>query len=169
MTPLSLLIASIAVAGGACLQSSVGFGLNLVAAPVLIAIDRRLVPGPAALLSLVLTILVAHRERDAIDLRGVGWALVGRIPGTVLGALTVAVLSERGLGIAFSVLLLVAVALSASGYALPRTARTLVGVGLLSGFMGTARHVEISVASAQSRTARCYERDVLRIDGVPAP
>ena len=141
MTPLPLLIASIAVAGGACLQSSVGFGLNLVAAPVLIAIDRRLVPGPAALLSLVLTILVAHPAARELLVPLVGWALVGRIPGTVLGALTVAVLSERGLGIAFSVLLLVAVALSASGYALPRTAPTLVGVGLLSGFMGTTTSV----------------------------
>ena len=141
MTPSQLGVASLAVAVGACLQSSVGFGLNLVAAPVLIAVDHRLVPGPAALLSLVLTILVAHREREAIDVRGVGWALLGRVPGTVLGALTVAVLSERGLDVGFSLLLLVAVALSASGYALPRTPPTLVGVGALSGFMGTTTSI----------------------------
>jgi len=142
MTPSQLVVASLTVAAGACLQSSVGFGLNLVAAPVLIAVDHRLVPGPAALLSLVLTILVAHREREAIDVRGVGWALVGRVPGTVLGALTVAALSERGLDIGFAVLLLVAVALSASGYALPRTPPTPVGVRALSGFMGTTTSID---------------------------
>src|SRR2546428_838004 len=38
-------------------------------------------------------------------------------------------------------LLVASVALSASGYALPRTPPTLVGVGLLSGFMGTTTSV----------------------------
>lgn len=134
-------LASVAVAVGACIQGSVGFGLNLIAAPVLIAIDPVFVPGPAAFLSLVLTILVAHREREAIDVRGVGWALVGRVPGTVAGALAVASLNERGLGIVFSLLLLVAAAMSAVGYRLRPTPRTLVGVGLVSGFMGTTTSI----------------------------
>lgn len=141
MDALDLALASLAVGVGAAIQGSVGFGLNLVAAPALLAIDTRLVPGPAAFLSLALTLLIVQREREAADLRGVGWALAGRLPGTVAGAVAVALLSERQLGTAFAAILLLAVAMTASGWRLRPTPAALVVAGVLSGFMGTTTSI----------------------------
>jgi len=106
MTGPEFAVAATAVAVGACLQGAVGFGLNLVSAPVLVAIDPLLVPGPANFIGLVLTLMVAYRERSSMDLTGVGWALLGRVPGTIAGTVAVAALAPRGLAIAFAIFLL---------------------------------------------------------------
>jgi hypothetical protein len=141
MSALELGLASLAVVAGAVIQGSIGFGLNLIVAPALLAIDPGLVPGPPAFLSLVLTLLMVRRDRRSADVRGVGWALAGRVPGTLAGAAAVAVLTEHGLSTAFGILLLVAVLMTASGYRLRPTPGALVAAGLLSGFMGTTTSV----------------------------
>lgn len=85
-----LLAASAAIAFGALVQGAVGFGMALVAAPLLVLIRPQLVPGPLLVSGLALTLLVARRERDSIDLLGVKWGLVGRVPGVAIGALALA-------------------------------------------------------------------------------
>ena len=55
MTWPDILIASATVFVGSTLQGSVGFGLGLLASPILILIDARFVPAPILLSTLVLT------------------------------------------------------------------------------------------------------------------
>ena len=61
------------------MQASVGIGLSLIAAPVLMLIDRALVPGPLLTSSIVLGVLMALRDRDAIDTYHLRFALLGRV------------------------------------------------------------------------------------------
>ena len=56
-------------------------GFALIAAPVLILIDTSLVPGPLLGAGLSMTLLMAIREHDAIDVKGVRWAVLGCIAG----------------------------------------------------------------------------------------
>jgi hypothetical protein len=84
---------------------------------------------------------VGYRDRAGIDRTGVGWILAGRVPGTILGAYVVAVLSGNGVAIALSAMVLVDVLLSASGWRLPRNVPTLAGVGAVSGLMGTVSSI----------------------------
>lgn len=137
MTPVEWAVAAIAIAVGACAQGTVGFGLGLVAAPVLAITNDEFVPGPLLLVALLLTILVAARERGRLDWRGLRWALVGRVPGTVLGTVAVVVLPERGLIVLFAVLVLAGVTLSAAGWKVEPTSPTLFSAGAASGFMGS--------------------------------
>ncbi len=67
---------------GAAVQGSVGFGLNLLAAPLLVLIDARLVPGPVLVAAIALVAVMSWRERHAIDFGGLRWALLGRLAGT---------------------------------------------------------------------------------------
>lgn len=134
---LELAAASLAVALGAVVQGSIGFGLSLVAVPILILIDPRLVPGPVLCVAILLTMLLAHRERRSIDLAGVGWALVGRMPGTVAGATALALMPRDGLGLIFGSLVLAAVLMSAFRFRVVPKPWSLAVAGLLSGFMGT--------------------------------
>ena len=130
-----------AVLVGALVQGSIGFGLNLIAAPVLALVEPDLVPGPAIVLAFVMTLLVAARERRDIDLGDVRWAFCGRIPGSLAGAVAVALLSPRALTLAIGVAVLVAVAITATGVHVTPTPGVLAGAGALSGLMGTASSI----------------------------
>jgi len=130
-----------AVLLGACLQGSLGFGLGLIAAPVLALLDPSLVPSVILGMGVPLTYLVAWRERQALDLRRIGWAVVGRVLGTVAGSVAVVYLSQRWLAGAFAFALLFAVAISVVGRSVTPTKPALFIAGTTSGAMGTATSV----------------------------
>ncbi|HEY3500105.1 MAG TPA: sulfite exporter TauE/SafE family protein [Polyangiaceae bacterium] len=134
-TEIALALAIVAI--GAALQGSVGFGFALLSAPFLEWINPRLVPGPLVLAVTVLLVLTALRERQSIDLRGIGWVLAGRVPGTLIGAVALAGLSESALTVTLGVLVLTAVGLSLLDVHLPRKPPFLVVAGVISGVMGT--------------------------------
>ena len=129
--------ACLVVAVGSLLQGAVGFGLSLIAAPLVTLIDPTLVPGPLLMAALVLPVLTARRDRSWIDLRGVRWALVGRVPGSLLGAAMLSALSPRYMSLAVGLVVLAGVAMTASGIHLRPRGPTLLVAGVLSGFMGT--------------------------------
>jgi uncharacterized protein len=84
---------------------------------------------------------MAVRDRAAIHLGGVGWALAGRVPGTIAGAVTLTLLASHTLGIAIGLLVLAAVGMTAVGPPLRPTTRALLAAGLISGFMGTTSSI----------------------------
>jgi uncharacterized membrane protein YfcA len=141
VTLSQLLIATVVVAVGASIQGVMGFGLGLIGAPILALLDPDLVPGPLLFAVLPLTVLVARRERGALDFHGVRWALVGRLPGTIVGSLAIAALPEGPLAVMLGGLVLVAVAISLAGWHVRPTTGTLLTAGAVSGFMGTATSI----------------------------
>ncbi|WP_127130227.1 sulfite exporter TauE/SafE family protein [Georgenia sp. SYP-B2076] len=141
MTDGGLLVIALAVVFASCLQSSIGFGLGLLAAPVIALVDPTLLPGTLVLLATGVCILGAVRERADIDFRGTGWALLGRLPGTALGAVLVVVLPARGLALMLAVTVLGGVLLSVRGWRPTPTRGALVVAGAASGLMGTATSI----------------------------
>ena len=138
---IQIALACAVMSVGATLQGSVGFGLALTAAPLLALIDPRLVPGPILVCALSLTLAMLIRERDHLDLKGVGWALAGRVPGTVVGAAMLALVPAATMGVLFGAIVLLAVLISASGVR-PRVSRwSLMSAGVLSGIMGTTSSI----------------------------
>jgi uncharacterized membrane protein YfcA len=137
VSPLELLIATVIVALGAAVQGGVGFGMNLIAAPLLVLVNPDLVPGPAIAAAVLLTILIAVRERAAVDWRGVRFALAGRVPGVVVGALGVSWLSTRGVALAVGASVLLAVVLNVVRIPLRPNPATLTVAGAVSGVAGT--------------------------------
>jgi uncharacterized protein len=140
-TVVEVLAVLAAITAGAVVQGCIGFGGNLVAVPVVALVDPGLVPGPMLVQVLALTLLMVRDERDHMDRPAVGWALVGRVPGAVVGAWALRTLDGDGIGVLFGAAILTAVLISASGWILPRTPRTLVGAGAVSGFTGTTTSV----------------------------
>lgn len=141
MTPVEATVVALCVAVGGLLQGSVGFGFGAFAAPLLAIVDPGLVPAPLLVTALGVTLLVAWRERHGLHVREVGWAVVGRVPGTVVGALAVAALPTRTLVIALALTVLFAVGVSAGTWRVRRTPRSLLVAGMASGTMGTATSV----------------------------
>ncbi len=134
---IPFLLALVTVLVASVVQTSSGIGFGMGAAPVLILIDAKLVPGPVLLLSLLVSILTAIRERHAIDFRGLGIALGGRIPGTVLAGLTISLVPMSLFGLIFGILVLLAVGLSMVARKISPTPKVLLPAGFVSGYMGT--------------------------------
>lgn len=132
---VELVTVSVVIFAGAALQGSVGFGLSLVAAPILMLIDARYVPGPLLAVSILMTVLTLWREHRHVDFGGVAPVLVGRIPGTFIGLWLLVALEPREMSFTFGAMLLAAVAMSASRLRLEPTPGTLASAGLLSGIM----------------------------------
>jgi uncharacterized membrane protein YfcA len=126
-----------AVCLGAIVQGSVGFGIGLVAAPLLMLLDPMLVPGPILFCGLCLAGLMTIRDGKAMDLNGVKWGVAGRLVGTVVAGAVLSNVPKQELTVLLGSLVLLAVGLSISGLHLPATPWTLVGAGTLSGFMST--------------------------------
>jgi uncharacterized membrane protein YfcA len=137
LSALEIIVAVSTVAVGAALQGSVGYGLGLVAAPILVLVDPMFVPGPLLLTALVFTILVTRRERQSMDLHGLKWALLGRVPGVVVGAATIVVVSRDRIALAFGVLIVASVGVSILVPRIPISRGSLFGAGVVSGFLGT--------------------------------
>jgi hypothetical protein len=137
MTVLDIGIAVLVMAAGALLQGAVGFGSNLIAAPLLLLVDERFVPVSVIVASLVLNVLMIRREGVAELDRAIDVALIGLVPGSLVAGLVLASLPERGLSLLFAAIVLVAVGVSAAGWHLRPTRRTLLAAGVAAGFMGT--------------------------------
>jgi uncharacterized membrane protein YfcA len=135
---VTIALAGLAVAFGALVQGAVGFGLALVAAPLLALVDPALVPAPLILLATAHALLMLRRERGDTDWRGVAWALLGRLPGIALGVLAVALLPQRSFVVVVALTVLVCAGLSLLRWRPRPTPPALVVAGIVSGAGGTA-------------------------------
>jgi hypothetical protein len=131
------LLAALVVALGAVLQGSIGFGLALVAAPVLVFLDPRLVPGPLILAGLPFMLVLAWRERGAVDRLAIRVPLAGQFVGILLALALLSLIDGQVLSIVVALVVLLGVALSVSGLDPKLNSRNLLLGGILAGFMGT--------------------------------
>ena len=135
------MLASAAVALGAIAQGSVGFGVGVLGAPLLLLIDPRMVPGPLILTAFFLIVGLTWREWRGIRFRDLVWSLPGRVLGTVVAVLFIRAIPAERFGAVIGVLVVIAVGLSAFGIELRLTPRSFLGAGALSGFFGTVTAV----------------------------
>ena len=140
MTDLSLLqiiLANLALLAGACLQGVAGYGIGTLAAPLLFLISPTLVPAPLVLNAVVLTIFMVLRNRGALQIREVRFAIGGGAAGMLLAGLTLLLISPKGFELVFGVLILIGVLLSVAGLRPALNARNSVLAGAASTYMGT--------------------------------
>jgi uncharacterized membrane protein YfcA len=137
VTIATAVLASSAVALGAIVQGSVGFGVGVLGAPLLLLIDPRMVPGPLILTAFFIIVGLTWREWRGIRFRDLVWSLPGRALGTVAAVLFIRALPAEHFSAAVGALVLIAVALSATGVEARLTPPSFLGAGALSGFFGT--------------------------------
>ncbi len=137
MTAIEAGLAALIFAAGAAVQGAVGFGANLIAAPLLVLLSDRFVPGPVTVASGALNLLVTWRGGSGHVDPTVRTAIYGQVAGALAAGAVLALLPGDALSVLFAVLVLAAVALSAGGRRLTPTPHNLAGAGVTSGFMGT--------------------------------
>jgi len=82
---MELALAAVVIVIGSYVQSSIGFGLAIISAPLLFIIDPLYVPGPVTVCALTLSLANTYHHRKAVSLKGLQYAIIGRIPGTIAG------------------------------------------------------------------------------------
>jgi hypothetical protein len=98
---------------GASLQGAGGIGFGMFVAPLVAILHPELVPGPVLVLAAILAFMSMLREFGAMDFAVLGYSLAGRIPASIAGGMTVAMLPVRALSIVFALLILGLSALAA--------------------------------------------------------
>ncbi|RZS43234.1 hypothetical protein EV193_102213 [Herbihabitans rhizosphaerae] len=134
----ALIVAGVVILIGSIIQGVVGYGLNLLAGPILALLDPMLVPVPVLIVASVQATLAVVREHGHTHWPGVGWAMLGRLPGNVLGVLAVATLPVRGFNIVVALSVIACVVLSVVAWKPRPTPPGLVIAGTASGTFGTA-------------------------------
>lgn len=134
----TILMAMAIVFVGAFVQSSIGFGLAIVAAPILFHISYEYVPGPISVAGFLLAALNAFKHKENIAIGGLKVAILGRIPGSILGGILLLYISVDTLSLWLGIFVLTALAISLLPFRIEPTPRRMAIAGLLSGFMGTS-------------------------------
>jgi len=160
--PWTLLLCGVAVALGAVVQGVLGFGLALLAVPVLAWLAPQTVPVGILVAVVPLVVVSALRERAHVDLRGIGWALVGRVPGGAAGAVAVALLPVRGLQLLVAATVGLAVVAAVLADARRPPPATAVGPAASSSASGAAS----AASSAAEGGVRSLRRTTLVLAGV---
>ena len=133
---MEFLLASLIVMAGAMVQTALGFGMAVIAAPLLVLVDPRLVPGPLVFCALILALEMTRKNRQNLDMRGLVSAFAGRVPGTMLGVWLLSFLSAEALSVSVGGIVLIAVLLSVASFTIKPTRVTLFIAGVLSGVFG---------------------------------
>ncbi|MBA1148878.1 sulfite exporter TauE/SafE family protein [Ectothiorhodospiraceae bacterium WFHF3C12] len=123
---------------GALVQTSVGFGMAVVAAPILYLIEPRMVPVPLLVMITAISAYSLWRTYSHLHLAELSSAFVGRIPGIALAMVLLSYSSGGVLPLLIGLSVLSMVAASLTSIHFTPTRNRLFVAGLASGFMGTA-------------------------------
>jgi uncharacterized membrane protein YfcA len=135
---IAIAVVTVVMAMSALLQGAVGFGLGMLAIPVLIYLDIRFVPGPLLVAALTLHMLVLQRDRSGVDKSGLTMLLSGRVLGTIPAALLLAWMPLDGMKILLASIVLAGAMMGMLHSGGHPTPAALFTAGTASGFMATA-------------------------------
>ena len=138
---LDFVVAATAVLVGSVVQGSIGFGVNLLAAPFVAIVVPEALPATMTLVALPIAITTVRREHHAVDRLALPWMLIGAVPGTLIGLVVVSEVSGESLALVVGSITLVGVVLSTVVPPLPHRASAALGAGFLSNIFGTASSV----------------------------
>jgi uncharacterized membrane protein YfcA len=135
------LYAAIALFFGCAVQTALGFGMAVIAAPIIILFKPEWVPVILTIVALFLSIQNSWNQRSGIRWREISPAMITRLPGTILGAWILSILPIQLLQI--SVAFMVFVAIFATAFAKPFEAsvKNLSIAGFVSGVAGTTTSI----------------------------
>ncbi|MEH6472113.1 MAG: sulfite exporter TauE/SafE family protein [Halopseudomonas sp.] len=135
------LLALLIVTCGIMLQTWVGIGFGLLAAPLLYLINPAFVPGPILILGFSLSLLVVLKQHAHLSWRRIMPAIIARLPGSWCGAALLVAVPQYGLSLMFGASLMLAVLVTWRSCKITTTPWNLTIGGFFSGLIGTATSI----------------------------
>lgn len=140
LTP-ALFLAALVILLGAVVQGSVGFGVAMIAAPYVMWVLPETVPTTLIILGGSMALTTVAQEWREVDLRDLVVALLGRLPGILVGTWLLLVASTQVLGVLVGGIVAVAAALQWRAIRITKTAPNVAVAGFFSGASATVSGV----------------------------
>lgn len=138
---MELALALLLIFIGSFVQSAIGFGLAIIAAPLLFQLSPAYVPAPIIIVALFISLINSYQYKSAISMRGLWSALLGRVPGSLLGAVILFYVDTQQLSLLLGVLVILAVLVSLAPWKIQPTPWRLAVAGFFSGLFGTSSSI----------------------------
>jgi len=135
------LAAAFSLLVGCWVQTALGFGMAVIAAPFIILLNPVWVPVALTFCALFLSILNTLNQWQDLEFDALKLPFITRLPGTVLGAWLLTLLDVNALQIFVSCCVLFAVAVSFYGKQFDYTSKRMGIAAFISGIMGTTTSV----------------------------
>jgi len=135
------LVAALSLLAGCWLQTALGFGMAVVAAPIIVMLKPEWVPVTLTVCALFLSILNSWNQRQYIQTRKMMLPFLTRLPGSAVGLWLLLQMNALTLQLSVALAVLSAVALSLIGKQFDYTAKRLGSAAFISGIMGTTTSV----------------------------
>ncbi|MBM7035881.1 sulfite exporter TauE/SafE family protein [Vibrio ulleungensis] len=135
---LDVALAVLLIFAGSFVQTTIGFGMAIVAAPLLFQLDPHYVPAPICLVAIGLSLINASKHKSSISIGGLKMAIIGRIPGSVVGGLLLVYVSASLMSLALGFFVLLSVCISLLPIRIEPNPSRMMIAGFFSGFMGTS-------------------------------
>lgn len=138
---LTWIISALVLLIGCTIQTAIGFGMSIVAAPIIVMIAPQWVPYVMAIMALFLSLSNAWHLRQDIQWSELVSPMIARIPGTVVGTWLLIIMPVMFLqiGIALMVFLTIVISLWAKPFAANPTNMGIAG--FVSGITGTTTSI----------------------------
>ena len=134
---VAVILALVAVAVGAVIQGSIGFGYAFVAVPTMALLYTEAVPVTPLLLALPMTVLMSAREWKSIDVSGFFLITGARVVGTALGVALLVFIPASFLSVLVGLLIVVAALMSFLSANFEVNNKTRLVGGIASGITST--------------------------------
>ncbi|MGR5064035.1 sulfite exporter TauE/SafE family protein [Photobacterium sp. DNB22_13_2] len=135
---LSILLSMLLIFIGAFVQTTTGFGMAVVASPLLLHVSPDYVPGPIVVVGLFLALVNMYKYRLHVNWLGLRKSVFGLLPGSICGAGLLYLVDVEQLSLFLGATVLVAVGASLLPIKIEVTPNRLTAAGFLSGFLGTS-------------------------------
>lgn len=122
---------------GCTIQSAMGFGMALIAAPIIVLVRPEWVPMVLTIVAMMLSIQNAWGQRSGIQWRAMGAPMITRIPGTLLGAWALTIIPVQGLQLSVAGMVFIAIGVTLFAKPFPASTTNLSIAGFFSGISGS--------------------------------
>ncbi|MDR9831263.1 sulfite exporter TauE/SafE family protein [Vibrio sp. FNV 38] len=135
---ITVLLAMSLIFIGAFIQTATGFGMAIVASPLLLYLSPDYIPGPIIIVGLFIALINTYKYRTQISLNSLKQSTIGLLPGTCVGAAILYFIDVAQLSVLLGSTVLIAVAASILPIKMNITPWRLMIAGFFSGFLGTS-------------------------------
>ena len=134
-------IAALSLLIGCWIQTALGFGMAVIAAPIIVLFKPEWVPVVLTMTALFLSLLNTWDQREHLETQYLSASFISRIPGTFLGAWLLMQLDTAWLQLLVAAFVLLAVVISYLGKQFTYTPKRLAFASFISGITGTTTSI----------------------------
>lgn len=132
-----ILLACLVVMLASAVQTAIGFGVALIAVPLLLLIDTSMVPAPVVMIAFVQLLMSVFQYWHKVDWQILKFAFIGRLPGTFVAMWMMSYFGETGVKLFIGAAVLAVVVISLLKLSAEPNQRNHLWAGFFCGITGT--------------------------------